>query len=170
MKVFIIAALSADGFIAKSAKHFADWPSKEDKKRFVALTKRAGVMVMGRKTFETIGKALPGRRNIVYTRRKLEVKDIEPTRKSPAQLIRHLKSEGVGELAVCGGSQIYTLFMKAGVVDTLYLTLEPIVFGEGVRLFAEAIDATLELVECRKENQSILLEYKVIKNGHSHQR
>jgi dihydrofolate reductase len=61
MKVFVIAALSADGFIAQAEDHVADWTGTEDKKLFVQLTKEAGIMVMGSKTLATIGRALPGR-------------------------------------------------------------------------------------------------------------
>ena len=60
MKVFIIAAISADGFIAKDPKEpSTSWTSLVDKKHFSEITKRAGTVVMGAKTYETIGKALP---------------------------------------------------------------------------------------------------------------
>ena len=42
IKAFIIAAVTADGFIAKDAQHSPfNWTSKADKKRFIELTKRA---------------------------------------------------------------------------------------------------------------------------------
>ena len=56
IKVFIIAAISADGFIAKDTNHPAMWTSKADKKRFIELTKRAGVVIMGATTFKTLEK------------------------------------------------------------------------------------------------------------------
>ncbi|MCL5782229.1 MAG: dihydrofolate reductase, partial [Patescibacteria group bacterium] len=58
MKCFIIAALSADGYIARDEHHPAFWTSKEDKKRFVELTKRAGVVIMGSTTYTTIARPL----------------------------------------------------------------------------------------------------------------
>jgi len=67
MKTFIIAALTADGYIGKNAKHAAMWTSKEDKKRFIEITKRAGVIVMGQNTWQTLGKPLKDRLNIVYS-------------------------------------------------------------------------------------------------------
>jgi dihydrofolate reductase len=51
MKVFLIAAVTADGFIGRDASHLADWTSPEDKKLFRKLTTEAGVVVMGSKTF-----------------------------------------------------------------------------------------------------------------------
>jgi dihydrofolate reductase len=69
MNVFIIAAISADGLIAKdSDEKSTAWTSKADKKFFSERTKKAGVVVMGRKTFDTIGKPLSERLNIVYSK------------------------------------------------------------------------------------------------------
>ncbi|NDE68363.1 dihydrofolate reductase, partial [bacterium] len=71
MTTFIIAALTADGFIARDAGHSPfNWTSKEDKARFIHLTKEAGVVVLGSATFATFPKPLKDRRNIVYTRSK----------------------------------------------------------------------------------------------------
>ncbi len=162
MNVFIIAALSADGFIARRRDEFADWTSKEDKRRFVERTKRAGVVVIGRTTFETIGKSLPGRRMIVYTSKKITIPGVECTNESPQMLIERLEREGVRELAICGGASIYTLFIKSGLVRTLYLTIEPLIFGKGIRLFNESIPATLTLVSSEQKEQSVFLEYKLL--------
>ena len=164
MKTFIIAAVSADGFIARGTTELADWTSKEDKKVFVELTKRAGVMVMGNTTFKTIGRALPGRHTIVYSRQDLQYDDAEVTSENPADLVDRLSKAGQAELAICGGSTIYTQFMQAGVVDELYLTVEPCLFGDGVPLFDTAMDVRLNLLEMRPLNEDVLLlHYEVQK-------
>jgi riboflavin biosynthesis pyrimidine reductase len=53
--------------------------------------------------------------------------------------------------------------MKAKVVDTIYLTIEPILFGKGMNIFNDELDfkLTLRNVESIKESDSILLEYGV---------
>lgn len=166
MRVFIIAAITADGFIGRDAGHLADWTSPEDKKLFVRLTKEAGTMVMGAKTFATIGRALPGRKTIVYSRNPQSVaqKDVEGTSESPTALIVRLEEEGVQSLAVCGGASIYGQFMAAGVVDELYLTIEPVLFGSGVPLFDQELDCHLSLLSTEKLNDhSVLLHYAVKK-------
>nr|AIA13000.1 RibD C-terminal domain protein [uncultured bacterium] len=164
MKVFLIAAISADGFIARETNEVADWTSKEDKKLFVELTKRAGVMVMGRTTFETIGHALPGRKTIVYTHRDVEIEDVEVTDDAPANLVHRLHTEGYKEVAICGGSAMYTQFMQAGVVDELYLTIEPVLFGSGVPLFAGQLETRMQLIESRSLNDNVvLMHYEVEK-------
>lgn len=166
MKVFIIAAITADGFIGRSSNHYADWTGTEDKKLFVKLTKEAGTMVMGATTFATIGRALPDRRNIIYTTKPETFKElgVETTNEPPAELVDRLRSEGVEALAICGGAQIYQHFMAAGVVDELYLTVVPKIFGQGVPLFTAELAADLELVASDKLSPSvILLHYKVQK-------
>jgi len=142
------------------------WTSKEDKKRFIEITKRAGVVVMGQNTWTTLGgKPLKNRLNIVYSPTPLPpVEGMEVTTKSPTELLKELDSRGFKEVAICGGSQIYTMFMKAGVVDILYLTIEPILFGDGMRLFKEDMDFKLQLTEKSiTETGTILLTYAVVK-------
>jgi len=164
MKVFLVAAVSADGFIARNTHELADWTSKEDKKVFVELTKRAGVMIMGRTTFDTIGRALPGRRTIVYSHHPIDVPEVEVTDESPVDLVARLRQEGYNELAVCGGSVVYGMFMEAGLVDELYLTIEPCLFGAGVPLLTGELQVQLKLLDTRQLNDNVLLaHYKVEK-------
>lgn len=148
MKTFIIAAVTADGFIGKTADHLADWTSPEDKKLFVRLTKRAGVMVMGARTFETIGRALPGRRTIVYTHHpeRITAAGVETTAEPPAELVKRLRAEGAPGLAICGGAAVYSQFLEAGAVDELHLTVEPILFGEGIKLLNQPAQTTMSLI------------------------
>lgn len=165
MKTFIIAALSADGYIAKDESHPAFWTSKEDKRRFVELTKRAGVVVMGSTTYKTLPRPLKERVNIVYSRSKT-FEGAETTQKSPADLLKELEDRGFKEVAICGGSHIYAMFMKACLVDKIYLTIEPILFGKGIRLFNEDILDHLKLEACgQTESGAILLEYSVDYSG-----
>lgn len=159
MKVFIIAALSADGYIARSTTETANWTSSEDKKLFVKLTKEAGVIIMGATTLSTIGRALPGRRTIVYTSHPedLTIPEVEPTAEDPKLLLKRLEDEGVTSVAICGGRSIYTLFMKAGLVDELYLTVEPVLFGIGIPLFSEPINVRISMVDTSKLNENVIL-------------
>lgn len=64
-----MAAITADGNIAKHADHLStEWTSHADKKLFVEITKQAGVIIMGRTTYATIGRPLPQRLNYILTR------------------------------------------------------------------------------------------------------
>jgi dihydrofolate reductase len=164
MKVILIAAISVDGFIAKDAHQLANWTSKEDKKVFVDLTKQAGVMIMGRNTYETIGRALPGRRNIVYSSAIIDNPDIETTTEAPAHLLLRLEKEGCKSVAICGGQIIYDMFLSQRLVDELYLTLEPKLFGSGLSLTKSPTDIILKLGKLTKLNDdTLLLQYEVQK-------
>jgi dihydrofolate reductase len=140
------------------------WTSKEDTKHFIETTKKAGAIIMGSKTFETFGaKPLPGRRNIIYTNSK-KYEGAESTDESPKDLLAQLEKEGVEEVAVCGGSSIYTLFAEAGLVDKMILTVEGIVFGEGIRLFNKKLDLNLKLLsQTQIGPDTVVLEYGIIK-------
>lgn len=182
MHVFLIAAISIDGQIAEATDQVSTaWTSKEDHKFFVQRTKQAGAMVFGSSTFRTFNRILPGRANIVYTRDVEQFRASTPltvvevtgdttelqntevlyaTSLEPKTLVAVLEKAGVNELAVCGGSSIYAQFVKAGVVQTLYLTLEPIAIGKGVPLFAESVQTRLTLKNVTHlSEQTLLLEY-----------
>jgi dihydrofolate reductase len=170
IKTFIIVAQTADGFIAKNSSHLAVWTSKEDKKRFIDITKKARVMVMGLNTFQTFPSPLKDRLHIVYSPEVDAVKKniegvVEYTNLAPVDLIKNLEARGFDEVAICGGSTIYTMFIKSGLVDTIYLTTEPILFGSGMNIFKEDLDIKLELIDLEKtEGGTIFTEYKVINN------
>lgn len=174
MNCFIIAALTADGFIGRDAQQTSThWTSSEDYQWFTQKSKEAGVLVMGRKTYETIGKPLTERVNIIYSRQtsgqnlvenqeQLLEGQVYYTQLSPEQLLQQLAGMGFEQVAVGGGSSIYTLFMEAGVVDELFLTLEPIIFGQGVSLFSQSLEVSLELVAQKKlSTQTQLFHYRV---------
>lgn len=184
MHVFLIAATSIDGQIAQASDQVSTaWTSKEDHKFFVQRTKQAGAMVFGSSTFKTFNRLLPGRANIVYTRDvakfmaeatlptqviSAETTDLVNTEvlyvtnMAPAALVKVLEQAGVQELAVCGGSSIYSQFMSAKLVQTIYLTIEPVVFGKGVPLFSEPLNVPLVLKQVTNlSEQTLLLEYGV---------
>ncbi len=183
MHVFLIAAVTIDGFIDRGSHQTStEWTSAEDKKFFRDRTKEAGVMIVGRTTFETIGRALPRRKIYVLSSQPkpdkyADIPDhmVEYTSLSPAELLTQLETtelmnddgttKKITEVAVCGGSSIYSQFMQAGLVNTLYLTMESVVFGEGIKLFAQPIppDRKLSLQGITKlSEQTLLLEYKCL--------
>jgi dihydrofolate reductase len=173
MRVFLIAALTADGFIGRDAAHNSTrWTSSEDAAWFNQRSTQAGVVVMGRSTYDTIGRPLPNRVTIVYSRSatdslvedqdQLDKNQVYYTQMKPKELVQKLASLGFSEVAVSGGASIYTQFVQAGLVETLYLTIEPILFGAGVRLFNQPLDLELELIEQQMLSaQTIVLTYRL---------
>ena len=112
MKVVIIAALARNGVIGDAGK--IPWHISEDLKRFKRLT-LGHPIIMGRKTWESLGRPLPGRRNIVLTR-SAGIPGVECYR----DLRDALDACGTGRVFVIGGGEIYRLAMP--VTDELYLT------------------------------------------------
>jgi len=176
MKVFLIAAISIDGFIAQHTNQSpTEWNSAEDKAFFRETTQKMGVMVMGSATFSTIGFPLPKRLNVVYSSKskaefehqfnltpdQTSADKLRVTTLEPRALCEQLATEGFDQIALCGGSSIYTQFMQANMVDKILLTVEPVIFGQGVKLFSQAIKTTLKLVSSKQLNETgtLLLEY-----------
>lgn len=76
-------------------------------------------VIMGRKTFESIGRPLPGRRNIIITRNEAyKAEGIEVVTSVEAALAL---VEGTEELMIIGGEQIFTQCLP--IADRLYITL-----------------------------------------------
>lgn len=160
-------AMTADGMIARNSLQPVDWTGKEDKQYFVRITREAGVMIMGSKTFDTIGKVLPGRRNIVMTRDKKRQgrdPDLIFTGDTPVKIINDLTLEGFTSATLIGGSVVNTLFIKEGLIDEIHVTLVPRFFGKGLTLFSESLDIQLDLINVEKITKvHVLIRYKVIK-------
>ncbi|MCF2488259.1 dihydrofolate reductase [Dyadobacter sp. CY347] len=117
MLISIIVAVSENGVIGKDNQLL--WRLPDDLKRFKQLT-LGHPMIMGRKTFESIGKPLPGRTSIVITSQKDY--DVEGV------LVAHSLDEALdmarnaeeSEAFVIGGGEIYKLAMP--LADRLYVT------------------------------------------------
>ena len=168
MLVFLIAAISANGLIAKDPnKPSTSWTSPEDKQFFVSRTKQAGVCVFGSKTYATFGRPLKDRLNIIYTSKPKKIKpapNLQTTKLPPNKLINDLRSKNYHQVAICGGASIYTMFLKAGIVDKLYLTVEPVLFGQGTNLINDNLNLNLnlKLEKLQKlSSQTLLLEYSL---------
>ena len=113
--ISIIVAKSNNNVIG-SEGHLP-WHIPEDLKQFKSIT-MGKPMIMGRSTFESIGKALPGRKNIVMTRDKGYQADgisVAYTLEEALILCDQAK-----EIMIIGGGEIYKLFF--GMVNRLYLT------------------------------------------------
>jgi len=102
LKVSIIAALADNGVIGRDGA--LPWYLPDDLRRFKALTMGHPIL-MGRRTFESIGKPLPGRRNLVLTRGTRVYPDgIEPVASLATALAR---CADAAQLCVIGGAEVY---------------------------------------------------------------
>ncbi|WP_425353270.1 dihydrofolate reductase [Salinicola aestuarinus] len=123
----MIAALSRNNTIGVGNR--LPWYLPEDLKHFKRKT-QGKPLVMGRKTFESIGRALPGRLNVVITR-DAEYAKIPRIREAGIRVCHSLETaleladgqaliDGADEIMVMGGGEIYALALP--IADRLYLT------------------------------------------------
>lgn len=167
MKVILIMAATADGIIAHNESHFPDWTCPADKKMFKQISQQAGVLIMGRRTYDTINKPLPGRLNVVMTRhpeRYASSENLFYFNGTPGQLLEQLTAKGFETAVLAGGAIINTLFVESGHIDEILLTISPKLFGKGLTLFSKALDLELELLETRHlEPHTLVLHYAIKK-------
>lgn len=119
--VAMVAALSRNGVIGVDNQ--LPWYLPEDLKFFKRVT-LGKPLVMGRKTFESIGRPLPGRLNIVVTRdtafQHPGVRVCHDLASAMALADQQAIIDGAEEIAVIGGGEIFTLAMPSA--SRLYLT------------------------------------------------
>jgi dihydrofolate reductase len=167
-----LAAITLDGKIAKDSQHLStDWTSEEDKIFFRSFLKECDVVLVGNKTWQTAKEPLSKRNCIVLSRsaHKLISESATVTFCNPEKidLKKFILDKGYKKVAVLGGSQVYTYCLENNMLDELYLTIEPLVFGKGINLFQsnDVLNTHFQLEKMEKLNNqgTILLKYK--KNG-----
>lgn len=112
--ISIIAAVAENGVIGD--KNALLWHISEDLKYFKSVTTGHPV-VMGRKTYESLGRPLPNRENVVVTRQQIDIPGCQVVHSLPDAVTLFPASE---EVFVIGGAQLYAATLP--LADRLYLT------------------------------------------------
>jgi dihydrofolate reductase len=127
MRISIIVAIDLKRGIGKDNRLL--FKIREDFERMSRLTRNHPI-VMGRKTFESIGRILPKRTNIVITGEPQTVKDLSfysPEVKIVTSLAEGIeqakKSPGSEEAFIFGGAQVFSEAIEKKLIDKLYLTV-----------------------------------------------
>jgi dihydrofolate reductase len=154
MRVTLIAVQSLDGFITKHATPGSAFASAADQNHLRKTLVDFDCSVMGAETYRTTRdwireRMRAPRMRIVLTRTPQNFAPdarsgvLEFSAASPIDLLKELSARGHQRCALLGGAQIYSLFLKAALVDELWLTIEPCLFGAGTPLVSEALDIRL---------------------------
>lgn len=131
-RVTLIAAVARNGVIGNSPERVADgaaaipWRLPGELAEFKAIT-MGGVLVMGRATYDTIGRPLPGRTTVVVTRDPAWTADgvlVAHSLDAALALARATAAEAGGEVFVAGGAQIYAQALP--LATDQILTLVPL--------------------------------------------
>ena len=130
------------------------WHISEDLKYFKSTTTGHPV-IMGRKTYESIGRPLPGRRNIVLTRGTLEIPPVKNPQTTSMEVVNSLDevyaiAQGEEEFFVMGGGMLYN--ETFGKADFLYLT----------RIYAIAEDADTFFPEVDEKEWDVVRESQLL--------
>lgn len=167
----LIAAQSIDGFIARHDRPGTDFCSDEDAQFLRESLRDFDSLIMGRKTYDNLRKQI---QNSTTTRflRKIVTKTpgqyqeeekpdlIEFTNAGLQAILDELSQRGRTRTALLGGGEIYTQFLEANLVDELWITVEPFVFGKGTPLASTPINKQFRLLSSEQLGEhTLLLKY-----------
>jgi|SRR3989344_186438 len=158
-------AASIDGRISLSEKTLPRWTSEEDWRFFQRSLSRADAVVVGRNTYESVAKRLRKRNTFVlsgrpktFTRRG-NVTFANPENVDLASLLAKYKT-----VAVLGGGAVYRFMLEGGLLNEIYITIEPLIFGRGKEMFVGGIQtARAILLSVKRLNRTgtLLLHYQI---------
>lgn len=158
-------AISANGFIA-TEDHNTPW-SNEEWEAFQSMVKKTGNMIIGRKTYELMKEdgfeMFNNPKIVVISHQTIDDQGVVSAG-STQEALTALEEAGFSEALVAGGGQINSLFMEEGLIDEVYLDVEPMLFGKGVPLFngGAEFESRLEFLDQRMLNaHTIQLHYRV---------
>ena len=156
MQISLIVAKGKHNQIGKNNQLL--WKISDDMKNFKKLTLNHHIL-MGRKTFESIGKALPKRTNIIITRNKNFIAPEECfIFDCSYKAIDFAKQNNETELFICGGNTIYKFFLENNLVDKMYIT-EVDFDGEADTFFPEIDYSKWKITDTLTFSKNELNEY-----------
>src|SRR3990167_10443630 len=144
MKVILYMGISANGYIAKPDDDTVSWISNTEWEAFKAKSEQIGNLIIGRKTFDVAisENQFPFTKsfNVIVTSKDIENKwkDHVAFVKTPKEALATLEQKGFDTAMLGGGGEINTSFIKEGLVDEIFLDVEPAILGKGIKLFSEA--------------------------------
>lgn len=170
VNISIYIATSSNGYIS-NGRNVPDWLSSEYGQGFAEICQERRAVIMGRKTYDILAPDyLPLREDgvsVVLTSHT----DIKPanstvvfTSARPGEIVSMLEKKGFSESVIIGGTATMSEFVNAGLVNDIFMVVEPILFGDGGLPLLRGIsrDYKLKLVDSTKLNDSTLrLHYRV---------
>jgi len=175
MLVIGMVAMSLDGCLTRHDVPGTGFVSPADRQAFQAALAECDCILMGRKTFDAGRERIAadrdsGRLRMVLTTRPGAFEDLarpgalEFVDLSAPEAITTLAERGHRRCSLLGGSALYTAAAAAGLMQQLWITVEPVAFGSGVRMFEGRADFhyRLESAERLSPDGTILLRYHAV--------
>ena len=176
MKTILIFVSTLDGKITKwGDPKVRSWSSRDDQKYFDTIWNSTRIIIMGSGTYNP-DPVKPTSKHlfIVMTRQPSKYKksekagQLEFTDEAPSVLLKRCEKYGDEKILIVGGPQIATLFLREQLIDELWLTIEPKIFGVGSSFVTEEkLDINLNLLSTEKINEqgTLITKYRVIINN-----
>ena len=168
MKVILYMAITTNGMIAR--KNLETPWSDEEFTSYYEKVKEIGNVIVGSRTYpqflESDIVSMGNPLMVVLTRsEKVSSKENVVFVSSATKALELIKDKGFEQALVTGGGETNKAFLETGLIDEIYLDIEPRIFGEGIPLFSPSnVELKLKLLETKKiSDQTIQLHYKVEK-------
>lgn len=176
-RTVLYIAMSLDGYIADEFGR-VEWlegqdPADENEGTYLEFIQTVDTVIMGWKTYHQIVTELSpdewvysNLTTYVITHHEKEPEEkIRFVQDSPVSLIRNLKNSEGRDLWICGGAEIVRQLMQDDLIDRFYISVIPIVLGDGIRLFGKSEKRLeLKLLDTRSWNGITELRYEMQKD------
>jgi dihydrofolate reductase len=168
MKTVLIFVSTLDGKVTKwGDPAVKSWSSHQDQDYYKKIWDDSRLIIMGSNTFVAEHRRpSPDHHLVVMTRRIEKYKSsevpgqLEFTKESPVELAARFEKEGWEQMLVVGGPHVATSFLKEQLIDELWLTIEPKIFGVGGNFVTEEkLDINLRLIHFEKVNEQGYIDY-----------
>lgn len=132
-------AVSLDGYIA-GPKGEADWIIMDPEIDFAAMFEQFDTFLLGRRTFEAMGRggqgSTPGVKTLVFSRtlRQQDYPKVTIVAEGVEETVAALRAEPGKDIWLFGGGLLFRSLLDAGLVDTVEVAIMPVLLGEGIPL------------------------------------
>ena len=165
-------AMSLDGYIAGPDDEY-DWIGVDPYIDFEELFRQFDTFLLGRRTFEVTGdpgaSAQSGTRTFVFSRTlsQDDYENVTIVGDNWAEVVRSLREEPGGDIWLFGGGELFRSLCEEGLVDTVEVSIVPVLLGGGIPLvpeLPERVELTLTGQRTYEKTGTVSLVYEVNKS------